>query len=214
MAANYTDRTIALAGIFQAASLVHQLASTGHADEEAVHSSTKSLFMIEADDVPSVYGGLDGVRHGLRVLSGFDGNDRSESNMAILTYVFSLMHLTHKLLRKPEMLSNLTDQISVVQRQKDYFDTIQDGDVVHPSLVGKFADIYAETISTMQPRIMVKGQPDFLQREDIVNGIRCLLLAGIRSAFLWEQLGGGRLLFLLRRKRFAALADDLLLKIH
>ena len=36
MATLFTDRTLALAGIFQSATLVHQLATTGKADEERI----------------------------------------------------------------------------------------------------------------------------------------------------------------------------------
>ena len=62
---------------------------------------------------------------------------------------------------------------------------------INSTLVSRFADIYSETISTLQPRIIVKGNPEFLQQDNIVNRIRCLLLAGARAAVLWEQLGGG-----------------------
>ena len=209
MASSFTDRTIALAGIFQAASLVHQLATSGEVDESAMRTSTDSLFMIDADDVPSVFESVSGVSHGLRMLAAFSGNDKSETNMIILGYVFSLMHLTHKLLNRPQLLDHLSDLVSGVQRQKEYFESMQD-DSGRSILYARFADIYSETISTMQPRIIVKGSPDFLQRDDIVHRIRCLLLAGVRSAVLWEQLGGGRLQFLLRRKKYALTAEDLL----
>ena len=210
MAAVLTDRTIALAGIFQSASLVHQLATKGNSDEEATGASINSLFMIDAEDVPSVFAGISGVKHGLMVLSAFSSGNKNDDNMAVLAYVFSLMHLTHKLLRQPELLEKLSQLIKSVQRQKDYFDSIQADSGINPALLARFADIYSETISTLQPRIIVKGNPDYLQQEDIVSQIRCLLLAGARSAVLWEQLGGGRLQFLFRRKLFAATAEELL----
>lgn len=210
MAASLTDRTIALAGIFQTALLVHQLATTGSCDEEASRASINSLFMIDAENVPAVFSGTSGVMHGLRVLADFSGRNKSDDNMTILAYVFSLMHLTHKLLRQPELLEKLTQLISGVQRQKDYFESMQQDAGTSASLLARFADIYSDTISTLQPRIIVKGNPDYLQQEDIVNRIRSLLLAGARSAVLWEQLGGGRLQFLLRRKLFVATAEELL----
>ena len=129
--------------------------------------------------------------------------------MAMLAYVFSLMHLTHKLLRKPELLEQLSTLIKGVQRQKDYFESSQAGSGINTALLSRFADIYSETISTLQPRIIVKGNPDYLQQEDIVNRIRCLLLAGARAAVLWEQLGGGRIQFLFKRNPFAAMAEEL-----
>ena len=206
----FTDRTLALAGIFQSATLVHQLATTGKADESASLVSIESMFMIDAADVQAVFSGMEGVSVGLRTLSGFSGKDKSEANLAILAYVFSLMHLTHKLLRQPELLEQLTQLISGVQRQKEYFKSMQQEPGINATLVSRFADIYSETISTLQPRIIVKGNPDFLQQENIVNRIRALLLAGARAAVLWEQLGGGRIQFLLRRKQFAITAEGIL----
>jgi high frequency lysogenization protein len=210
MASSFNDRTLALAGIFQSATLVHQLATTGRADEDATRNSIESLFMIDADDVPQVFSGTEGVSLGLKTLAGFASSDKSEANMVILAYVFSLMHLTHKVLHRPELLEQLTGLIQSVQRQKDYFESMQQGAGINSTLLARFADIYSETISTLQPRIIVKGNPDFLQQEDIVNRIRCLLLAGARAAVLWEQLGGGRIQFLFKRKQFAATAEELL----
>jgi len=210
MASSFNDRTLALAGLFQSATLVHQLATTGRADEDATRTSIESLFMIDADDVPQVFSGTEGVSLGLKTLAGFASSDKSEANMAILAYVFSLMHLTHKVLHRPELLEQLTGLIQSVQRQKDYFESMQQGAGINSTLLARFADIYSETISTLQPRIIVKGNPDFLQQEDIVNRIRCLLLAGARAAVLWEQLGGGRIQFLFKRKQFAATAQELL----
>ncbi len=210
MTASYNERTLALAGIFQSASLVHQLATKGHADEDAMHASIGSLFMIDADDVPSVFSGIDGISLGLRVLADFAGNNKSEASMAVLAYVFSLMHLTHKLLRKTELLEQLSQLIKDVKRQKEYFESMQQGSGINSTLLARFSDIYSETISTLQPRIIVKGNSDYLQQEDTVNRIRSLLLAGIRAAVLWEQLGGGRLQFLLRRKLFATTAQEML----
>jgi len=210
MASSLAERTLALAGIFQSATLVHKLATEGHADKDATHVSIESLFKIDADDVPSVFSGAEGVSVGLRTLANFTGSDKSEANLAILAYVFSLMHLTHKVLHRPELLEQLTELIQSVQRQKDYFESTLQGESINDTLLARFADIYSETISTLQPRIIVKGSPNYLQRDDIVIRIRCLLLAGTRAAVLWEQLGGGRIQFLFKRKQFAATAEELL----
>ena len=210
MSASFNDRTLALAGIFQSATLVHQLATTGQADDDATLVSIESLFKIDADDVPSVFSGTAGVSLGLRTLADFAGSNKSEANMAMLAYVFSLMHLTHKLLRKPDLLEQLSTLIKGVHRQKDYFDSTEPDSGINATLLSRFADIYSETISTLKPRIIVKGNPEYLQQEDIVNRIRCLLLAGSRAAVLWEQLGGGRIHFLFKRKQFAVTAQELL----
>jgi high frequency lysogenization protein len=127
--------------------------------------------------------------------------------------VFSLMHLTHKLLHKTELLEQLSQLIKDVKRQKEYFESMQQESAINSTLLARFSDIYSETISTLQPRIIVKGNSDYLQQDDIVNRIRSLLLAGVRAAVLWEQLGGGRLQFLLKRKLFALTAQEMLSQI-
>ena len=47
---------------------------------------------------------------------------------------------------------------------------------------------------------MVSGEPHHLSDPKNANKIRALLLAGMRSAVLWRQLGGNRLQLLLARK--------------
>ena len=45
------DRAIALAGVFQAATLVKQIASTGMANNAIIESSIESLFKFDANSV-------------------------------------------------------------------------------------------------------------------------------------------------------------------
>ena len=78
------------------------------------------------------------------------------------------------------------------------------------NILAGLADIYSTTISTLSPRIMVRGEPLHLQNPENINRIRALLLAGIRSAMLWRQCGGRRLQILLGRKRLWRISDDLM----
>ncbi|MEK6772160.1 MAG: DUF489 family protein, partial [Pseudomonadota bacterium] len=62
------DRTLALAGLFQAARLAQTLAREGRADEPAFAASLKSLFSFDAENVAEVYGGIAGVVPGLQLI--------------------------------------------------------------------------------------------------------------------------------------------------
>ncbi len=64
----------------------------------------------------------------------------------------------------------------------------------------EIAQLYARTISQMSPRIVVSGKPQYLQNERTTDWIRTLLMAGIRSAMLWQQMGGGRFELMFGRK--------------
>jgi high frequency lysogenization protein len=204
------DNTLALAGIFQAASLVNELATSGHADPAAFKSSVHSLFLIDADDVPSVYGGVSGVRHGLRELASLAGQQRNTETMAILGYAMSMMHLCRKFMRDERLVEHLAQNLEAMQRQRDYFGALEQDTVMNSVILARLADLYRQTIGSLQPRIMVRGDQQYLEQQDVVAQIRSLLLAGIRSTVLWNQLGGGRLNFLFRRRQYAINAESLL----
>jgi high frequency lysogenization protein len=75
----------------------------------------------------------------------------------------------------------------------------------------EIATLYTDTISGLSPRIVVNGKPQYLKLERTVDWIRTLLLAGLRSAVLWDQLGGGRFELLFGRKRIVREAESLLM---
>ena len=81
MNATATDRLLALAGLFQAVTLVDQIAHRGRAnvDAAALTASINSLYQTDPDNVAAVYGGAGGVRVGLQmgttVLARFCGKD-------------------------------------------------------------------------------------------------------------------------------------------
>ena len=58
-------------------------------------------------------------------------------------------------------------------------------------------------------RIKVTGDMRQLQNDTNADIIRALLLSGIRSAFLWRQLGGARWKLVLHRKRMLRIAQNL-----
>ena len=58
---------------------------------------------------------------------------------------------------------------------------------------------------------MVSGRPQYLKNERTVNWVRTLLLAGLRSAMLWNQLGGGRFELMFGRKKIMQEAESLLM---
>jgi len=197
------DRIIAFAGIFQAAYLVDQIAHSGIADSSAVNASIYSLFQIDAESVRAVYGGVDNVRIGLQQLDqemisiNLQGSD-------ITRYVLTLMHLEQKLSKNPAMIRQITDAINLATQRLDHFP------MLHSNIIALLADTYASTISTLHPRIMVNGEPEYLQNTDNANKIRTLLLAGIRSTMLWRQCGGSRIKLLFSRRKTISQAQELL----
>ena len=72
------------------------------------------------------------------------------------------------------------------------------------------ADVYTETISTLQPRIMVKGEESVLRNSDSKSMIRALLLAGMRATVLWKQCGGSRTRLIFQRRKILGICRMLL----
>lgn len=201
-----SNQTVALAGIAQACSLVRQLATTGNADQAAVTASIESLLKIDSDSVADVFGGLQGVRHGLEQLDK-QLTSRVVANPEQARYAAQLIHLQKQVSQNTEMLNAIRAGITKAQAQSEHFGAL------HENVLANLADLYHSTISTLQPRIMINGDPQHLSNQSIVNKIRALLLAGIRASLLWRQCGGSRWHLLLSRKKIQDEAKRLLTHI-
>ncbi len=201
-----TNQTIALAGIAQAAALVQQLATTGTADAAAMEASIASILKIDSGSVSDVYGGLSGVKLGLEQL-----NEQMTGykivNPEQARYSASLVFLEKQLSSRPDMIKAIRNGVEKAQIQSGHFEPM------HENVLANLGEIYHSTISTLQPRIMVNGNPAYIARPDIVNKIRALLLAGIRSAILWKQCGGTRWKFLFFRKKIQTELESLLKQV-
>ena len=190
------EQTIALAGIFQAASLVDQIANKGLANSAIIESSIESLFHFDADSTESVFGSLAGVSSGLRVLDEQLGALNTERNLNVAKYVISMIALEKKLSANPEMLEQVSRGLNEIQKSMDFFS------LMHENVFAKIGDLYKNTISTLQPKIVVQGERTHLSNESNANKVRALLFAGIRAAVLWRQCGGSRWQILLGRKKY------------
>ena len=201
-----TNQTIALAGIAQAAALVDQLATTGTADAPALEASIGSIMKIDSESVIDVYGGLAGIKLGLdRLQAQMTGYKIGNAQQA--RYAASLVFLENQLSRQKDLLKTIQTGIIKAQNQVEHFG------LMHENVMANLGEIYHTTISTLQPRIMVNGDSDYLSRPDLANKIRAVLLAGIRSAILWQQCGGTRWKFLFYRKKIQAELKILLQQI-
>jgi high frequency lysogenization protein len=204
---SFSDQTIALAGIYQAAALTRQVARTSSSEAAATESMIRSLFKIDAADVEDVFGGVVGVTTGLRgLVNQLQGT--TTRDLEVTRYLINLMQLERALERHPDLLEKIRRGIESTRSRLAHFE------LLHPNILAQLADIYLTTVSTLKPRIMVTGDPRFLSDPGNKNRIRTLLLAGIRSAMLWRQCGGTRWRILVRRKQVLQTARQLLERIE
>lgn len=190
-----TNQAIALAGIAQVCSLVQELATTGSiSDNTALEASINSILKIDSNNVTDVYGGLANIEHGLQQLEK-QLTGKAISNPEQARYAAQLVYLEKQLSNRPDMLKTIHIGIEKAQVQAEHFG------LMHDNVLTNLGDLYHSTISTIPPRIMVNGEQEYLSNQTIVNKIRALLLAGIRSTLLWRQCGGTRWKFLFFRKK-------------
>ncbi len=204
MTHSIADRTLALAALFQATQLVQHVARRGQAADSDVETSISSLFHLDAPSTEAIFGGPQQLATGLRTLSTRLGSRGTTEDLEVTRYVIALLHLERKLVRHSTMLETLRIGIERINNQVNFFS------VTHSNVIAALGELYQATISTLQPRIMVGGEPTYLADTTRANLIRALLLAGIRAAVLWRQLGGNRLQLLIGRRRILETAQALL----
>lgn len=102
------------------------------------------------------------------------------------------------------MMQTIASEIQTIDAR------VANNDWLNSSRIEALAKLYQQTISTLSPKIMVKGEPRKLNDPMVAQRIRSALFAGIRSAVLWHQCGGRKLNLLFKRKSFINATDSLL----
>ena len=189
------EQAAALAGIFQAASLVDKLATSGQLTEEEQRPSINSIFVTSPRNVEEVYGSYHDLAAGRKILGAVLNRDSHVIQSNVIRYALGLIHLEKKLSRNKSMLGTLAQRLERANEQVEHFG------LLHDNVISSLGSIYLDTISTFKSRIQVTGDVRYLQSTTNANRIRALLLAGIRSAMLWRQCGGNRWQLFMGRKK-------------
>ena len=203
---NWEYRNIALAVVTQCAVLVHELAKNGRASTARMNACLKPVYQLDADSVASLYPAPAEFSDGMQVLqNSFDSKGLRE-HAEVVRYLLGMLVLQQHLSRNPAMMSELA------ARLRDFGpESVSDPDAQDSLLkadCSRLARLYQDTISRLSYRIHVAGNPEHLRSQEVAEQIRAMLLAGIRSAVLWHQLGGRRWhLFIYKRQIRDTLSD-------
>ena len=197
------QQVIALAGVVQAARMVDQVAKTGSYPAAFFEASLRSLFAFDAPTVDAVYGNIQGVKLGLRSVVDMLTDATNEDHVAMGAYVRGLLKLEDQFGKRPDLQEVVASRLGHVNFKAQHFSD----DAVE--LAASISAIYQDTISHLPYRIKVKGIVQHLQQTKNADLVRTLLLAGLRSAHLWRQLGGRPRHFLFKGGKLAATASDL-----
>ncbi|SHE34376.1 high frequency lysogenization protein HflD [Thermomonas hydrothermalis] len=197
----YRDRVLALAGLLQALAQVRQIAETGQSSQAQMQTALDSVFRIDAPDTDAVFGGAEALRVGLNQLR--ETLARGNRDEALGRLALAVLQLERRFLRQRP----LTDRVQAGLRQ--IAPRAEQLGSTHPDVIRDLARLYADTLSTLRPRVMVQGNPHYLGQASVVAEIRALLLAALRAAVLWRQLGGSLWDFVFARRQMAAALDTL-----
>lgn len=200
---NYYDITLALAGIFQAILLLKNIAKTGKADEAAFLTTINTIYKIAPQNTATVYDGPNSLYLGLKEVVNFFDAQKKIQDPETTRYLLGLLYLEKKLSRNKKMQSDLRTCIKQATQQARFFPP------THPTILANLAEGYSKTLGSLSFRIAIVGRTNYLKRQDLMDKIRALLLAGVRSVVLWRQVGGTRWELLWGRKQILKIAMDL-----
>ena len=199
MSNSFDDRALALAGLLQALQQVRRIAETGQAESAQVAPVLGSVFRIDAATTEAVYDGAGNLRGGLRTLRDYLANSNKDEALGKLA--LAVLQLERRFVREDEVIRKVQTGLQGLSGPAERLG------VAHPDVVAGLGSLYADTVSTLKPRVMVQGNPHYLGQAGVVAEIRALLLSALRSAVLWRQMGGSLWDFVLRRRDLAAAID-------
>jgi len=197
-------RALALAGILQAAYLVDRIARTGAADSASINVILHSLFVFDTDEPTIVYGGIHNLQLGLGVLRDLLAGQQRDEYRGCIRYGLGILHLQKILANDAPMQTTIRNRLQHTEKKLEHFS--QDINQISSSI----AAIYQDTISNMKYRIQITGSLQQLQNSHNADRIRALLLAAVRSAWLWRRLGGNRWQLLVGRGKLLKATNTLL----
>lgn len=202
---NTAQQVLALAALCQAGLAVQRVARQGDLANSELELLLGSLLQLNPSSTEAIYGNdpkllRAGYQQVIDILS--PGNSK---NVELVKYCGGLVQLERKLSASPQTLAQLADRLGDMERRLAHFD-LTDG-----TMIAAFADIYASLISPLGPKIQIFGEPPLLQQAAVQHKVRALLLAGLRAAVLWRQLGGRRRQFFFGKRKIIAQAKQALI---
>lgn len=187
------NRTMAFAGILQAIAQVQYLARHGESDADELAASLHTILVTNPDTPADVYQDKAALHKGYQLVLNQLG-DNGQKDVETTRYLVGILALERKLARSNSGLAMLAERINQVNRQLHHFA------ITDEQVIANLASIYSDIISNLGPKIQISGNPQCLQRPIVQHKIRALLLAAMRSAVLWRQLGGKRRHLVFARK--------------
>ena len=137
-------RTIALAGVLQACKQVQNLARNGRSDAYDTEPSMQSILVLDAINTPAVYGGINGVNSGLRMLKDGVLSSPQAQDVELLRYVMTVFDLQRQLYRDDAAFAKFGQAVERLSS------------VSSENFTQECSQVYQQHISDLRPQIIVQ----------------------------------------------------------
>ena len=198
------NKTLALAGIFQAASLIDLFATTGKAPEESFAESINSIFQIEPKSVHEIYSSENKAQLGLEALIESLLYPKQKHTQHWLRYSKAIIRLERIITRRKHFHKIIRSRLEHHKRYAVFFESN-----ISKTVISKLAGLYVDVAGELSYRILIRGNPKLLLAPEQNKKVCATLLAGIRSANLWRQLGGSEWDLLFHKENIIAASKQL-----
>ena len=122
----------------------------------AASASLHSLFKLEAESTEEVYGGVSKMRLGVEtMLAVLEGDGRHADS---LRYAVGLLQIEKKFRRSGKLQQQVGQGLKNISALGDELEQHEREDLQ----AHEISELYTETISTLSPRIVVNGNPQYL----------------------------------------------------
>lgn len=187
----HQERALALGALMFSASLVDRAAQGAVVQPQITDYLLKPVLARDSESVSQL---LPANLERQQLLASAKQLIRGDANsVRVLGYVIELIELAKRLGNHPSAAKALGNQLDAL-------------DHADPE---RLAQIYQDSIGSLGRRIQVRGDAQALQSENVAAKVRALLLAGIRYAWLWHQLGGRRWQLIIQRNRTLMILTEL-----
>ena len=198
------DKTLALAGIFQAANLVDSLSTIGQVPEESFAESINSIFQTNPRSVSDVYDAEYQAELGICALQVALSKPRDKSAARWLAYSKALIRIERVISRHQALHALIKTRIQHHKRHLEFFDS-----ATNHSVISKLGSLYVDTAGNSKHRVIIRGRPSLLMSPAQKEKLCAVLFAGVRSAHLWRELGGSEWELMFRKKHILNTANSM-----
>jgi len=195
MSISTIDRQLySLAALYQSCNAISRIAWEGKYDDEEFSPLIKSILDVNSDDPLSIYEEPTLLKSGFEFLKKQVIDDIFTRSSETRRYISSIKNLVKRIdtsnIIDDQFRKNI-DRLNEIKREK----TIDD-------LVLEIGQLYIDTFSKVEPRIVISGDNQYLKVDLNAARIRTALMAAIRSVYLWKSCNGSDFKFFLFKKRY------------